>query len=109
MLLLTKLRERRVTNSRARDVLGIDSTDARPRLQRLRDAGILVQHGTRGRAYYTLAVLGPGRSNEQVVVVDRVAARQLLRRLVDEDRRVQLGEKRGTTCVLPTRRRKPAR
>lgn len=114
ILLVTLAREESLTNSRARDVLGVDSTEARVRLQRLRDAGILVQHGTRGRAYYTLGSLGPDRSEQQIVLdavvrepltnekvrsltgLDRTAARSLLRRLVDEGRLVQHGERRGT-------------
>lgn len=123
ILLLTVARDERVTNARARDVLGVDSTEARTRLQRLRDAGILVQHGTRGRAYYTLGTIGPERSDQQVVLdaavaqpltnervrqligVDRVAARSLLRRLVEEGRLVQLGERRGTRYTLPPKGR----
>lgn len=114
VLLVTLAREESLTNSRARDVLGVDSTEARVRLQRLRDAGILMQHGTRGRAYYTLGALGPDRSAQQIVLdavakesltnekvrqltgLDRTSARSLLRRLVDEGRLVQHGERRGT-------------
>ena len=124
ILLLTIAREERVTNARARDVLGVDSTEARSRLQRLRDAGIVAQHGTRGRAYYTLGALGPGRTDQQVVLdlasiepitnervrqvtgLDRVAARSLLRRLVDEGHLVQIGERRATHYTLPKARRR---
>lgn len=119
LLLLTLLREGKVTNARARDVMSVDSTDARARLHRLRDAGLLVQHGTRGRAYYTVGNIGPARGNEQVVLdaaadgpvsntrvreltgLDREAARALLRRLVDEGRLVQQGQRRGSTYTLP--------
>lgn len=119
ILLLTIAREERVTNGRARDVLGVDSTEARSRLQRLRDAGIVVQHGTRGRAYYTLGALGPDRTDQQVVLelassepitnervrqvtgLDRVAARSLLRRLVEEGQLVQNGERRATYYTVP--------
>lgn len=122
ILLLTIAREERVTNARARDALGVDSTEARSRLQRLRDAGILVQHGTRGRAYYTLGTLGPERTDQQVVLdaassgrltnervrqltgLDRVAARNLLRRLVEEEKLTQHGERRATYYVLPAKR-----
>lgn len=119
LLLLTLLREGKVTNARGRDVLAVDSTDARARLHRLRDAGMVIQHGTRGRAYYTLGSIGPARGNEQVVLdaasegpvtnahvreltgLDRVAARTLLRRLVDEGRLVQLGQRRSSTYSVP--------
>jgi ATP-dependent DNA helicase RecG len=122
ILLLTVAREERVTNARARDVLGVDSTEARSRLQRLRDAGIVVQHGTRGRAYYSLGALDPDRTDQQVVLelassepmtnervrqvtgLDRVAARSLLRRLVDEGHLVQNGERRATYYTLPKAR-----
>jgi ATP-dependent DNA helicase RecG len=121
ILLLTLLRDGRVNNARARDVLEVDSTDARARLRRLRDAGLVRQHGTRGRAYYTIGSIGPTRGDEQVVIdaaaagpvsnsqvrditgLDRDAARALLRRLVSEGRLVQQGERRGTTYTVPER------
>lgn len=123
LLLLTALRETRVTNARAREVLGVDSVDARVRLQRLRDAGLLNQHGERGRAYYTLGAIGPERSLATVVLdeatsgpltnaqvrrvtgLDRVAARRLLQRLVSEGRLIQVGQRRATSYRLPPRRR----
>jgi len=119
LLLLTVLREERVNNTRARDLLGVDSVDARSSLQRLRDAGLLNQHGTRGRAYYTLGIIGPDRSLQDVLLdaaksvpltnqrvrdltgLERVPARKLLRRLVDEGRLVQVGERRATVYRLP--------
>ncbi|GAB3593046.1 ATP-binding protein [Angustibacter peucedani] len=121
ILLLTAAREDQLTNARAREALGVDSVEARNRLQRLRDAGLLDQHGQRGRAYYTLGVIGPERSLERVVLdvaasgaaltnqsvreltgLDRVAARELLRRLVNEGRLIQEGVKRGTKYRAPT-------
>ncbi len=118
-LLLAALRGDQLTNSRAREVLGADSVEARASLQRLRDAGLLVQHGTRGRAHYTLGAIGPDRSIEEIVLdaarespitnekvreltgLDRVAARQLLRRLRDEERLIQIGQRRATRYQLP--------
>jgi ATP-dependent DNA helicase RecG len=118
-LLVVMLRDGRVTNARARDVLRVDSTRARARLHRLRDAGLLTQHGTRGRAYYTVGSLGPHRSDQQTVLdaaaraaitneqvrlltgLDRVAARALLRRLVDEGYLLQHGSRRGTRYTRP--------
>lgn len=117
-LLLTVMRDGQVTNARAREILGVDSVEARTRLGRLRDAGLLIQHGTRGRAYYTLGVIGPDRSAEEVVLeaaqaapltnaivreltsLDRYQAGQLLRRLVNEGKLAQQGERRGTTYRL---------
>jgi ATP-dependent DNA helicase RecG len=119
LLLLTVMRDGRITNSRAGDILGLDSVEARTRLGRLRDAGLLIQHGTRGRAYYTLGVIGPDRSLEEVVLdaaaitpltntsvrgltsLDRYQAGQLLRRLVSEGKLAQGGERRGATYRLP--------
>ena len=112
------MRDGQVTNARAREILGVDSVEARTRLGRLRDAGLLIQHGTRGRAYYTLGVIGPDRSAEEVVLeaaqaapltnaivreltsLDRYQAGQLLRRLVNEGKLAQQGERRGTTYRL---------
>jgi ATP-dependent DNA helicase RecG len=117
LLLLAVLRSERLTNAHARAVTDEDSTAARARLHRLRDAGLLVQHGERGRAYYTLGSLSPRASDEHVVLVaarqrpvtnttvreltgrDRRAARDLLKRLVAEGRLEQRGERRGTTYV----------
>jgi ATP-dependent DNA helicase RecG len=117
-LLLAVLRQRRLTNAGARELLGMDSTRARSHLRRLRDAGVLLQHGERGRAYYTLGAIEPRASDEVVVLTaardgditnervraltgrDRVAARSLLRRLVDEGRLRQHGTRRGTTYSL---------
>lgn len=119
LLLLTVMRDGQVTNGRARDILGVDSVEARTRLGRLRDAGLLLQHGTRGRSYYTLGVIGPDRSVSEVVLeaanagplsntvvreltsLDRYQAGQVLRRLVAEGKLVQRGERRGTTYHLP--------
>lgn len=117
LLLLTVVREGQVTNARAREVLQVDSVQARASLQRLRDAGLLNQHGTKRRAYYTLGTIGPERSVETIVLdaarsgyvtnqrvrdltgLDRVEARNLLRRLVDEGKLEQVGERRGTRYV----------
>lgn len=117
LLLLTALRDGRLTNTRAREVLQVDSVQARSSLRRLRDAGLLVQHGTKRRAYYTLGKIGPDRSLETVVMeaaqtqdltnervreltgLDRVGARSLLRRLVEEERLTQEGERRGTRYI----------
>lgn len=117
-LLLAVLRAGRLTNAQARELLSADSTAARSHLRRLRDAGLLVQHGERGRSYYTLGRIEPRASDEQIVLDaareapltntrvreltgrDRDAARSLLRRLVDEGRLRQQGERRGTTYTL---------
>ncbi|GLY14609.1 transcriptional regulator [Kineosporia sp. NBRC 101677] len=119
-LLLVLLREGRLTNARAREALSVDSTDVRTRLRRLCKAGLMTQHGTRGRAYYTLGRVGPDRTDQQVVMdaagagpitnekvrrltgLDRVAARTLLQGLVAEGVLEQHGTRRGTTYTLPS-------
>lgn len=119
VLILAAFREGSITNSRARDLLGADSVVTRNRLQKLRDAGLLVQHGQRGRAYYTLGALGPGASIEKVLLdaakqgpltnarareltgLDRTAVTNSLRRLVKEGRLIQEGQRRGTSYHLP--------
>ena len=120
-ILLAVLRQTRLTNAGARELMGMDSTQARAHLRRLRDAGVLLQHGERGRAYFTLGAIEPRVSDEVVVLTaakdgtltnervrgltgrDRVAARALLRRLVDEGRLQQQGTRRGTTYTLVNR------
>lgn len=55
ILLVHSARGVALTNSSARDLLGVDSTHARQALQRLRDAGLLEQSGERSGAHYELA------------------------------------------------------
>ena len=120
-LLVVVTRTGRLTNAGARELLGIDSTEARARLQRLRDVGLVVQHGTRGRAYYTPGTIGPERSAERLVLdaaelspvsnrtvrdvtgLDRAGALSLLRRLVSEGQLDQRGTRRGTSYHLTRR------
>ena len=54
MLLVHAARGERLTNANARQILGVAHIEAREALKRLRDAGLLIQHGTRGGAFYTL-------------------------------------------------------
>ena len=55
LLLVVAARGDRLTNARARDILGVDALAARGVLQRLRDAGLLVQEGVRGGAAYRIS------------------------------------------------------
>src|SRR5665811_1192949 len=48
LLLLQAARGATLTNKAVREQMGVDSVDARQALQRLRDAGLLQQHGARG-------------------------------------------------------------
>lgn len=118
-LLLAAIRTGEVTNARARELLGIDSVDARNRLSRLVRAGLLERHGARGRSYYTPQLEGPTRSSEQVLLdaaaeapltnarvrellgLTREQALTILRQMVREGSLQQTGNRRGTKYVLP--------
>lgn len=122
ILLVHAARGEALTNSKARELLRVDADQARLALQRLRDAGFLVQHGTRGGATYTLdQSLEPpaglrleAAELEDLVVsmaedepvtnarvrsrtgLDRSRTVELLGKLVDEGRLVRVGQRRGT-------------
>lgn len=55
LLLVFAKRGERLTNARSREILGVDALAARAVLQRLRDAGLLVQEGERGGATYRIS------------------------------------------------------
>jgi ATP-dependent DNA helicase RecG len=124
ILLVHAARGERLTNGRVRDLVGLGADDARRALQRLRDAGFLVQHGSRGGAAYTLneslappAGLrltrqalkelivqladpdGPPLTNARVrerTGLDRAEALRLLDELVSEGLLERVGARRGT-------------
>jgi ATP-dependent DNA helicase RecG len=126
ILLIHAARGEQLSNERARELLGVDSRDARQALGRLRDGGFLTQVGERGGARYVLSStfsapvifrLSPRQLQDLVVSLaeerpvtnalvrqetglDRVAALRLLDRLVEEGRLVRRGERRGTEYVL---------
>jgi ATP-dependent DNA helicase RecG len=127
ILLVHAARGERLTNSRVRELSGIDANEARAALQRLRDADFLVQHGSRGGASYTLneslappaglrltrqalkeLILelatedGPPLTNSRVrerTGLDRVEALRLLDELVSEGLLERTGTRRGTRYV----------
>jgi len=127
ILLVHAARNESLTNSMVRDILGMDSVDARSLLQRLRDGGFLSQSGTKGGAVYRLAgdlappaglrlspeqladlieELAQERPITNAVVrehtgLDRTDAIRLLNDLVRQGRLVQTGSRRGTRYVLP--------
>lgn len=127
VLLLHAARGEILTNSTARDLLGVDSVHARAALQRLRDLGYLAQSGLRGGSSYTLAKeLGPpaglalsedelravvlsmaaeGRvTNEAVRArtgLDRARVLALLKSCVERGELVMSGERRGAHYRLP--------
>lgn len=127
ILLVHAARGEELTNARVRELAHIDRFAATHALQRLRDAGFLVQYGERGGAVYllqgdlappaglrlereelkdlicSLANEGPV-SNSDVRTrtgLDRVDALGLLNELVNEGRLVRHGERRGTRYGPP--------
>ena len=128
LLLVQAARGEELTNARVRELLAVDSRDARLALQRLRDAGFVEQVGRRGGTTYVLSpslrapasfrmklddlkalVLqlvesGPV-TNAQVrkeTGLDRAGALRLLDTLVGEGRLERVGERRGTKYLLAT-------
>ncbi len=126
LVLVTAAREGVVNNSSVRSLLDVDSVEARSILQALVAEGVLVRQGERGGAQYLVAPdLGvPARIRHTDAELDEIAlaiARQgpvtnalfrqrsgldrqealaVLRRLVEQGRLAQLGERRGTRYVL---------
>jgi ATP-dependent DNA helicase RecG len=116
-----------LTNARVREIIQADGGTAREALHRLRDAGFLEQRGERGGATYLLegsleppAGLRLG-ADELARLIENLAAegpisnadvrnatglgrgevRALLRRLVQEERLIQTGQRRGTRYHAP--------
>lgn len=122
ILLVHAARGEVLTNARARQLLGVDRDDARSALQRLRDAGLLIQQGARGGSTYVLerslepqAGLRLGRAELEGLILDmagegefsnadvrartgldRAQALDVLGRLVREGRLRRGGTRRGT-------------
>jgi ATP-dependent DNA helicase RecG len=122
LILVHAARGKPITNAGARELLGIDSTDARHALRRLRDAGLLVQHGqTRGSTYVLSdSISAPAGlrlsqgelrdlllemaheeplTNEKVRLragLDRVRTGRVLKEMVTDGRLVRVGERRGS-------------
>lgn len=127
LILVHAARGERLTNSRVRELLSIDSADARQALGRLRNAKLLEQHGTRGGASYVLADsigapaglhLSPAdledlliemaaeepltnMSVRQRTGLDRAQALRALDSLVTSGRLRRVGTRRGTRYFLP--------
>lgn len=127
ILLVHAARGEHLTNTRVRELVGVDAGEARRALHRLRDAEFLVQHGSRGGASYTLtetlappaglrltrqalkdlilelaAEDGPPLTNARVrerTGLDRAEALRLLDELVSEGSLERVGERRGTRYV----------
>lgn len=127
LLLVVAARGERLTNARAREILGIDALAARGVLQRLRDAGLLMQEGERGGAAYRISKdLDRRHAHLSVAEVDslvlkmaretpvtnallrertglsRPQALAVLARLVASGRLERRGERRGTRYVPAT-------
>jgi len=127
LLLVHAARGERLTNSRAREILGVDNLTARQALHRLRDARLLEQHGERRGATYVLSEsiappaafrMNPVQLDELILAraadgpvtneavreltgLDRSSALGVLRRLVSSGRLVQVGGRRWTRYRLP--------
>jgi ATP-dependent DNA helicase RecG len=127
VVLVHAARGEKLTNSRVRDLLGVDQVTARMSLHRLRDAGFLVQNGRRGGASYALeesiappAGLRLPREDLKELIVSlaedepvtnarvrirtglgRAQALAVLDEVVAEGRLVRVGERRGTRYVRP--------
>lgn len=130
VLLVHGARGHDLTNSYVRELLGVDSTHARAALQRLRDAELLRQEGTKSGARYVLdrriapppglrlsqedmrgivlelAAHGPvtNETVRQRLSLDRAEALRLLNGLVDDGALERRGERRGSHYVLPAAR-----
>lgn len=130
ILLVHAARGERLSNARVRTLLGIDADEARQALQRLRDAGFLVQRGRRGGATYEISEslappaglrLAPHELRELVLEMadegpltnakvrartglDRGEALQVLDALVISGSLVRVGERRGTRYLLSSDR-----
>lgn len=126
VILVHAARGELLTNAIVRELLGVDSRDARRSLQRLRDAGFLEQIGKRGGSTYVLSAsikapaafrLGPQALEELVVALaedgpitnaevrratglDRAEALRLLDRLVGKGVLERRGARRGAHYVL---------
>ena len=124
-LLLHAARGTTLTNALARELLAVGARESRAALQRLRDRGLLEQHGTDSGTLYSLhsrfagadgvrtrprdfraEVLALARAgpitNTSVRVktgLDRAAAVRILNRLVADDLLERRGSKRGTHYV----------
>jgi ATP-dependent DNA helicase RecG len=130
VLLVHAARGEILSNGRVRELLGVDSVDARQVLQRLRDAGFLEQSGERGGTRYRLAGdLSPpaglrltreelgalvcslaeseglitNMSVRAATGLDREEALRLLNELVASERLVRQGERRGAFYTLAGR------
>ncbi|KAB2846330.1 MAG: hypothetical protein F9K44_15565 [Hyphomicrobiaceae bacterium] len=129
VLLVHAARGAELTNSTVRKIAHVDRLAAMRALQRLRDAGFLVQRGERGGASYALdgsleppaGLRLPEDELKDLVVgmaskgpiknadvrartgLDRVATLRLLDQLVAEDRLVRRGQRRGAHYLLPDR------
>jgi len=107
LLLVHAARGEVLTNTRARKVLGADSTHARASLQRLRSAGFLEQYGSRGGAAYRLdpsiASMRPRPLNGKETLDQIMALAWKQGRLTNQDLREQVGMDRAEVTVFLAR------
>lgn len=127
ILLVHAARGEALTNSRARELIGVDAAQARGALRRLTGAGFLVQRGQRGGATYVLdrslappagLRLNPAELEDLVFEIasegpvsnadvrnrtglDRTETLEVLTKLVNEGRLLRTGQRRGTRYLAP--------
>lgn len=127
IVLVHAARGEELTNRRVRELVGVDATEARDILQRLRNEGFLEQRGARGGASYRLsgtlrppaglrlsgeelaevvvrlAAAGPiaNRDVREATGLDRAEALALLACLVAQGRLTRSGQRRGARYQLP--------
>jgi ATP-dependent DNA helicase RecG len=127
LVLVHAARGEALTNARVREILQTDAQEARAVLHRLRDAGLLLQHGQRGGASYTLdgslhppagLRLAPAQLDDLVAGLsdegpisnadvrratglDRAESLAVLDRLVRAGRLRRFGQRRGTRYERP--------
>jgi len=128
LILVHAARGERITNVRVRELLNIDSADARLALRRLRDSDLLVQEGARGGASYRIAdsIDAPASlrlsqpelsslllemakegplTNYKVrsrTGLDRAEALRALQQLVRSGKLIRAGMRRGSRYELPS-------
>jgi ATP-dependent DNA helicase RecG len=127
MVVIAVARDGSITNSSVRQLLDVDSVEARNLLQSLVTHGLVVRHGERGGSEYRiapdlgvparirhtddeldqlaleLAAAGPvtNASLRERTGLDRQEALKVFRRLVERGALKQLGERRGARYELP--------
>ena len=105
ILLLHAARGEVLTNGSVRELLGVDSVQARSSLHRLRDLGYLSQRGQRGGAFYALAkglATPAGRQLDDVELREVILGMAADQNVTNESVRTRTGLNRAQVLVLLT-------